>query len=111
MLLQSTAPLYLVLLGPLLLKERVRARDLLVMVALGIGLVALLTGEVTPSVTAPEPAFEAALLLLIEPVFNPLWAWWVHGELPGPATLAGGALIVAVTVAKTWLDTREGDEA
>ena len=52
------------------------------------------------------PAFEAALLLLVEPVFNPVWAFWVHGEVPGAATLAGGTLIVAVTLLKTWLDVR-----
>lgn len=48
------------------------------------------------------PAFEASLLLLVEPLFNPLWAWLVHGERPGPWALAGGALILLGTVLKTW---------
>src|SRR5258706_2388437 len=39
-------------------------------------------------------AFEASLLLLLEPVLNPLWAWLVHGERPGTGSLARGCLIV-----------------
>ena len=37
---------------------------------------------------------EAALLLLIEPVLNPLWVWLVWGEEVPPATWLGGGLIV-----------------
>jgi DME family drug/metabolite transporter len=51
-------------------------------------------------------ALEASLLLLLEPVLNPVWAWLLHGEAPGRWSLAGGALIVAATGAKTWLDGR-----
>lgn len=53
--LQSTAPLYLLLLGPWLLKEPLRRRDLPVLgaVLLGLGLVFL--GQDAPSVTAPHP--------------------------------------------------------
>jgi len=40
------------------------------------------------------PGFEAATLLLVEPVFNPAWTWLLQGERPGPLALAGGALIV-----------------
>ena len=29
------------------------------------------------------PGLEAATLLLIEPVFNPIWTWMIHGERPG----------------------------
>lgn len=45
------------------------------------------------------PAVEATALLMAEPALNPLWAWLVHGETPGPWALAGGALIVGVSVA------------
>ena len=51
-------------------------------------------------------ALEASLLLLLEPVLNPVWAWLLHGETPGRWSLAGGALILAATAAKTWLDGR-----
>ncbi len=43
------------------------------------------------------PAVEASLLLLVEPVFNPLWAYFVHDERPGVWTLAGGAVILVAT--------------
>jgi drug/metabolite transporter (DMT)-like permease len=45
------------------------------------------------------PAFEAALLLLLEPVLNAVWAWLVHREAPGPASLAGCALVLATSLA------------
>ena len=44
------------------------------------------------------PAFEVSLLLLAEPVLNPIWAWLVHGERPTGWALIGGAIIVAATV-------------
>ena len=45
-------------------------------------------------------ALEASLLLLAEPVLNPIWAWLAHGERPGAWPLAGGALIVAATTVR-----------
>jgi drug/metabolite transporter (DMT)-like permease len=42
-------------------------------------------------------ALEAALLLLLEPVLTPLWAWLVHGEQPNAWALAGGGIIIAAT--------------
>jgi drug/metabolite transporter (DMT)-like permease len=44
-------------------------------------------------------AVEATALLMAEPALNPLWAWLVHGETPGPWELTGGALIISVSVA------------
>ncbi|HEX2225514.1 MAG TPA: EamA family transporter [Candidatus Binatia bacterium] len=41
------------------------------------------------------PVHEASLLVLIEPVLNPLWVALAVGEIPAPATVVGGALIVA----------------
>ena len=43
------------------------------------------------------PAMETSLLLLVEPVFNPVWAWWLHGEQPGRWAIVGGALILGAT--------------
>jgi drug/metabolite transporter (DMT)-like permease len=40
------------------------------------------------------PALEASLLLMLEPVLNPIWTWRVHGEVPSGWTLAAGALMV-----------------
>lgn len=199
--LQDTAPLYLLLLGPWLLDEPVRRRDLLFMAALAAGMALFFVGSEPPRATAPNPvagnlvsvasgiawaltvlglrwigrragslegrdegaqavlagnviaflacvpfalpvaglravdaalllylgvfqiglayvfltrgmrevgALEAALLLLLEPVLNPVWTWLVHGERPGGLALAGGAVILAATVAKTWMDGRRG---
>jgi drug/metabolite transporter (DMT)-like permease len=195
--LQSTAPIYVLLLGPWLLHERIRKADLLTMAALALGMAAFFVGLDPASATAPNPglgnllstlsgvtwaltvvglralgrgergagwgpvsalwgslfavfgclplalpvagsrpadwltvlylgvfqialayvllirglqgvpAFEASLLLLLEPVLNPIWAWLVHGERPGPWSLAGAALILAASIAKSaWDATR-----
>ncbi len=40
------------------------------------------------------PGPEASLLPLVEPVLNPIWVALFVGEKPGPATMAGGALIL-----------------
>jgi drug/metabolite transporter (DMT)-like permease len=52
------------------------------------------------------PVLEASLLLLLEPVLNPVWAWLVHGERPGPWSLTGGAVILVATAVKSWDDAR-----
>ena len=195
--LQSTAPLYLVVLGPWLLRDRVTRRDLAFMAALAIGMSCFFLGAQEPLATAPRPlqgnvlaalsglawaftvvglrwigasedahpgsgaaavvagnviaclacvpasmpwprptaddaitllflgvvqigvsyvllttalrhvpALEASLLLLVEPMLNPFWAWWAHGEVPGPWALAGCAAIFVATLVKTILDAR-----
>lgn len=192
--LQSTAPLYVLLLSPWLLKEKVRPADLVYMAVLGLGLGAFFVGLDPASATAPNPwlgnvlallsgvfwaltvmglrslgrggsdwspaaalygnviaflgclpmalpvvesrpvdwaviaslgvfqialayvflirglghvtALEASLLLLLEPVLNPIWAWLVHGERPGSWSLAGGAVILLATLAKSAWDSK-----
>jgi drug/metabolite transporter (DMT)-like permease len=52
------------------------------------------------------PAVEASLLLLLEPVLNPIWSWLVHGEKPGPWQFGGGALILSATAVRAWWDAR-----
>ena len=81
------------------------ARDLLLVGYLGafqVGLAYVLIARGMPDV----PALEATLLLWLEPVLNPIWAWLVHGEVPGPWSLAGGALILGATAARTIAGTR-----
>jgi len=194
--LQSTAPIYLVLIGPWLLKEPIRRRELAFMTVLLAGLVLFFVGHEPTRVTAPNPvrgnvlalvsglcwaitvaglrfmgrrgghgggvtasvvagnviaclvalpfalplahvapidlavvsflgvvqigvayvlltsglahvgALEASLLLLAEPVLNPLWAWLVHGERPSAWSAVGGIVIVAATVVKSLYDAR-----
>ncbi len=54
--LQSTAPFFVLLLGPVLLRERVRRRDLPVIAAVLVGLALVMSGTDVPSRTAPDPA-------------------------------------------------------
>jgi len=196
--LQATAPLYLVLLAPLVLREPVRGRDLAFMGVLASGMALFFLGMDDPGPTAPRPlagnvagaltgvtwavtltglrlsakgtgagagdraavavlagntiaclaclpfavplpaiaardagvvlylgifqigiayifltsgirnvgALAASLLLLVENTLSPIWAWFFHGEVPGRLSIAGGAVILAATTARTWLDAR-----
>jgi drug/metabolite transporter (DMT)-like permease len=193
--LQSTAPLYLLFLGPWLLKEPIRRQDLSFMLAVGIGLAFFFIGVEEPAATAPDPergnllalasgffwalavcglrwlgqderrgspaaavvsgnltaflvslpmalpvgmhsvtdwglilylgvfqialayvfvtnaiqvipALEASVILLLEPVLNPLWAWLVQREAPGAWALLGGAIILGATTYKSWSESR-----
>ncbi|MFL6291422.1 MAG: DMT family transporter [Thermoanaerobaculia bacterium] len=56
-------------------------------------------------------ALEASLLLLLEPVLNPIWAWLAHGERPGTWSIGGGLLILAATLAKSAWDARRVQQA
>lgn len=194
--LQSTAPLYLLFLGPWLLKEPIRRQDVAFMAAVGLGLALFFVSAEAPMATAPDPvkgnilalvsgffwaltvcglrwlgasggeygspvaavvsgnltaflvalpmalplgshgpvdwavviylgvfqialayvlvtsalrhipALDASLILLIEPVLNPVWAWLFQGERPGAWALLGGAVILGATTLKGWLDAR-----
>ena len=192
--LQSTSPLFILLLAPALLGEHATRRDIGQMAVMGVGMGLFLFGMDRPSATAPNPALgnvlaaicavtwaftvmgyrwlagrgssvaaaavsgnitaalfafvmaqplvagrpadwavvvflgvcqlgvpylflaravpkvralEVGLFLLIEPVLNPIWAWLVHGETPGPTTIAGGALILGATAGRMILDVRQ----
>jgi drug/metabolite transporter (DMT)-like permease len=55
------------------------------------------------------PAVEASLLVLLEPVLNPVWTFLFAGERPGPWALAGGTVILLATAWRTlqpWLMER-----
>jgi DME family drug/metabolite transporter len=47
------------------------------------------------------PAVEASLLILLEPVLNPIWTFLLAGERPGPWAIAGGAVVLAATAWRT----------
>mgnify|MGYP003344342723 CR=1 FL=1 len=55
------------------------------------------------------PALEVSLLLLMEPVLNPLWTWLVRGEEPGLWVVAGGAVIIAAKAVMTSAYSREAE--
>jgi len=52
------------------------------------------------------PALEVSLLLLLEPVLNPIWTWIVHREQPGGWTVVGGSIILMATAVKSVYDAR-----
>ena len=82
-----------------------RATDWLVLAFLGLFQIALAYVLLSRGLGG-VPALEASLLLLLEPVLNPLWAWLVHGERIGPRVLAGGAMILTATLLNSWHDAR-----
>jgi DME family drug/metabolite transporter len=82
-----------------------RAVDWSILAYLGVFQIGLAYIFVTAALSV-VPAFEASLILLIEPVLNPLWAWILHGERPGPWAFAGGAVLIAAMLVKAVGDTR-----
>lgn len=87
-----------------------RPVDWAVVVFLGVcqlGIPYLFLSRAVPQVRA----LEVALFLLIEPVLNPIWAWLVHGEIPGATTLVGGGMILGATVFRAVLDARQARES
>jgi drug/metabolite transporter (DMT)-like permease len=73
--LQSTAPLYLLILGPWLLREPVRAKDVGFMAVIGLGLALFFIGVEEPVATAPDPV-RGNLVALASGLF---WALTVCG--------------------------------
>lgn len=47
------------------------------------------------------PAVEASLLILLEPVLNPVWTFLAAGERPGKWAIVGGAIILLATLWRT----------
>jgi len=92
--------------GPFALPvTQARAADWFLVVYLGVAQVSIAYVFLTRGLRAVS-ALEATLLLLVEPVLNPVWAWIFHGERPGPWSLAGGAVILVATVVRTWDESR-----
>ncbi|QQR72526.1 MAG: DMT family transporter [Holophagales bacterium] len=49
------------------------------------------------------PALEVSLLVLLEPVLNPVWAWIFQGERPSAWAIGGGLTILTATAVRTLL--------
>jgi drug/metabolite transporter (DMT)-like permease len=77
-----------------------RTTDWIVVGYLGVFQIGLAYVWITRGVRV-VPAFEAALLLLLEPVLNVFWTWLVHGEWPGTWSLAGCLVVLGATVGHT----------
>lgn len=52
------------------------------------------------------PALEISLLLLLEPVLNPVWTWLIRGEVAGGWTILGGVVIISATAIRAVYDAR-----
>lgn len=102
--LQSTAPLYLLVLAPWLLKEPLRLKDIWFMLAVGVGLALFFVTRDAPMATAPDP-FTGNLLAAISGV---TWALtliglrWLGstdgGDAQYPSMVAGNALVFLVVL-------------
>ena len=91
--LQSTAPLYVLLAGPWLLRERASRSDLLLMLPVAAGLLLVFAGTGVAGRTAPDP-FRGNVLALLSGV---TWAFAIMGlrwmsEHPKSSPLAAAVL-------------------
>jgi len=57
------------------------------------------------------PAAEASLLGMLEPMFNPLWAFLGLGERPSTWALFGGAIVLCAVAGRTVFGWKAGDPA
>jgi drug/metabolite transporter (DMT)-like permease len=92
--LQSSAPVYVLLLGPLLLREPIRRQDLLFMAVIGMGLALFFVGTEAPVATAPNPALGNVLGVLS----GVSWALTVIGLRWLGSDGEGGGAVATVAV-------------
>jgi drug/metabolite transporter (DMT)-like permease len=85
--------------------SRVSSVDIVVVLYLGSIQIGLAYWCLTQGISR-VPAFEAITMLQVEPALNPVWTWLAHGERPNAWAMAGGAVIVAATLANTWRQRR-----
>jgi len=75
---------------------------ILVLGVIQIGLSAILFAIAIKRISAVQ----ASLIAVIEPVFNPLWVFFVIGEMPGAKTIVGGILIIVAVTLTSICNTR-----
>lgn len=100
---QDTSPFISIFLGnvltaliclPFMFQEMPDIQGWTGLVLLGVvqmGAAYILFGLATKYITA----LDAAIILLIEPVMNPVWTYLAIGEVPGPMAVLGGVIILA----------------
>ncbi|MEO8637254.1 MAG: DMT family transporter [Gemmatimonadales bacterium] len=100
--LQSTAPLYILLLGPLLLREAITRRDLTFMAAVGAGMALFFVGRQATFATAPDPVRGNLLALLsgVSYAAMLLGLRWMgtRGASPAAAVAVGNLLAFLVAL-------------
>jgi DME family drug/metabolite transporter len=103
--LQSTAPIYLLLLGPLLLHERVRRSDLALTAIMAAGLAMFFVGIDDPVATAPQPLRGNVIAVLsgISWALTILGLRWLgRDRQSGDTDSAGGAVIAGNIIASLF---------
>jgi drug/metabolite transporter (DMT)-like permease len=97
--LQSTAPMYLLVLAPLVLHERVRRADGVFSAALAVGLVLFFVGTEPPQATAPNPPLGNALATVCGVTWSLtiLGLRWLgrHGDAGGAESAVVAGSVVA----------------
>lgn len=91
----------------LALPLRAGAADIVWLALLGcfqLGLPCMLMVVAARHLSAPE----ISLLALLEVMLGPLWAWLGAGEVPAPATLTGGAVVLSALVLNEVAALRHG---
>jgi len=85
--LQAAAPLYLLVLAPLMLKEPVRRADLVAMAAIALGLVLVMSGTVRPTTIAPHPAIGNTMAVIsgVSLALTTIGLRWLGGMEDGEA--------------------------
>jgi drug/metabolite transporter (DMT)-like permease len=87
---------------PLALPFSATPHDLGLLAGLGVFQLAI-PSLLVVVLTRVLPAPEISLLGLLEVIFGVLLAWLGAGEVPGPNTLAGGALVIGALLFNEWL--------
>jgi len=78
---------------PSVLQETWNLADAAIIVYLGIVQTGLASALYSIAIRH-VPALESNLILMMEPVLNPLWVFLVIGESPAPLALIGGAVVL-----------------
>ena len=94
--------------GPFAHPGTLGARDVGLVVALGVGQMGLGLAFLTIGARL-IPAAEVALITLLEVVLGPLWVWIALSEQPSAATLAGGVVVMAAVVLQAGGDEVEAE--
>ncbi|WP_064750412.1 DMT family transporter [Solirubrobacter soli] len=95
--------LLVVVFAPFATASEVGGADVVWLIALGVGQIALGFALLTVGARL-IPAAQVGLITLLEVVLGPLWVWLAMDEKPGTPTLIGGAIVIGAIVMQTGSD-------